>query len=91
MPTRLEVIMQGKRKKNKKKIKKKIKKEKLKKKITERIFNANKIPAVTKVEECTIAEIGVGADIAAGSHLEKGNCALLVKLQININNKRLIE
>lgn len=38
-----------------------------------------KIPAVTKVEEWTIAEIGVGADIAAGSQEEKGNWALLVK------------
>lgn len=30
-------------------------------------------PAVTKVEEWTIAEIGVGADIAAGSQVESGN------------------
>lgn len=34
-------------------------------------------PAVTKVEECTKAEIGVGAAIAAGSQAENGNCALL--------------
>jgi len=33
-------------------------------------------PAVTKVEECTNAEIGVGAAIAAGNHEEKGNWAL---------------
>lgn len=32
-----------------------------------------KIPAVTNVDECTIAEIGVGADIAAGSQEDKGN------------------
>lgn len=37
-----------------------------------------KIPAVTRVEECTRAETGVGAAIAAGSHLEKGIWALLV-------------
>jgi hypothetical protein len=37
-------------------------------------------PAVTKVEEWTKAETGVGAAIAAGSHLLKGNWALLVKL-----------
>ena len=37
-----------------------------------------KIPAVTKVEECTNAETGVGAAIAAGNHLEKGIWALLV-------------
>jgi len=29
-------------------------------------------PAVTKVEECTKAETGVGAAIAAGSQAEKG-------------------
>jgi hypothetical protein len=29
-------------------------------------------PAVTKVEECTKAETGVGAAIAAGSQDEKG-------------------
>jgi hypothetical protein len=29
-------------------------------------------PAVTKVEECTKADTGVGAAIAAGSHDEKG-------------------
>jgi hypothetical protein len=38
-----------------------------------------KIPAVTRVDEWTIAEIGVGADIAAGSQDEKGNWALLVR------------
>lgn len=33
-------------------------------------------PAVTKVEEWTKAEIGVGAAIAIGSQAENGNCAL---------------
>lgn len=42
-------------------------------------------PAVTKVEECTNAETGVGAAIAAGSHLEKGIWADLVILAIRIN------
>lgn len=32
-----------------------------------------KIPAVTSVEEWTKAETGVGAAMAAGSHLIKGN------------------
>lgn len=45
------------------------------------IFIKKKIPAVTKVEECTIAEIGVGADIAAGSQEDTGNWALLVNEQ----------
>lgn len=35
-------------------------------------------PAVTRVEECTRADTGVGAAIAAGSHLEKGIWALFV-------------
>jgi len=33
---------------------------------------------VTRVEECTRADTGVGAAIAAGNQLEKGICALLV-------------
>ena len=37
-------------------------------------------PAVTKVEECTKAETGVGASMAAGSQLENGTCADFVKL-----------
>lgn len=37
-----------------------------------------KTPAVTSVEECTKAETGVGAAIAAGSQLENGNWALFV-------------
>lgn len=43
-------------------------------------------PAVTKVEEWTRAEIGVGADIAAGSQAEKGNWALLDIAAIIRNN-----
>lgn len=35
-------------------------------------------PAVTRVEECTSADTGVGAAIAAGSQLENGICALFV-------------
>lgn len=35
-------------------------------------------PAVTRVEECTRAETGVGAAMAAGSHLENGIWALFV-------------
>lgn len=42
-------------------------------------FKNRYTPAVTRVEECTIAEIGVGADIAAGSHDERGTWALLVE------------
>lgn len=39
------------------------------------------------MEECTSAEIGVGAAIAAGNQLLNGNCALLVKLpKIRKNN-----
>lgn len=37
-----------------------------------------KTPAVTKVEEWTSADTGVGAAIAAGSHLENGSWALFV-------------
>jgi len=40
----------------------------------------NQTPAVTKVELCTRALTGVGAAIAAGSHLVKGIWALLVKV-----------
>ncbi len=36
------------------------------------------VPPVTSVDEWTSVETGVGAAIAAGSHLEKGICALLV-------------
>lgn len=46
-------------------------------------------PAVTKVDECTKADTGVGAAIAAGNHLEKGICALLVKAA-KISNKLIV-
>lgn len=36
-------------------------------------------PAVTSVEECTKADTGVGAAMAAGSHALKGSCALFVQ------------
>ena len=52
-------------------------------KVLDFIKGANRIirktPAVTKVEEWTKAETGVGAAIAAGSHAENGICALFVK------------
>lgn len=35
-------------------------------------------PAVTRVDECTSEDTGVGAAMAAGSHAEKGIWALLV-------------
>lgn len=41
---------------------------------------------MTRVEEWTNAETGVGAAIAAGSHLIKGNWALLVKQAVRIKN-----
>lgn len=55
------------------------------------------MPAVTRVEEWTRAEIGVGAAIAAGSQAEKGNCALLEIAAVNrssrviVGNKRFDE
>lgn len=39
---------------------------------------------MTRVEECTKAETGVGAAIAAGNHLENGICALFVEAAIKI-------
>lgn len=49
-----------------------------------------KIPAVTRVEEWTRAETGVGAAIAAGSQLIKGNWALFViAAVISINPRRV--
>lgn len=47
-----------------------------------------KIPAVTNVDEWTREETGVGAAIAAGSHDEKGTCALLVMkvMTITVDN-----
>lgn len=55
-----------------------------------------KTPAVTNVDECTSAEIGVGADIAIGNHTENGNWALLVKdkntkvITINLFRKKKV-
>jgi hypothetical protein len=43
-----------------------------------------KHPAVTRVEEWTRAEIGVGAAIAAGNHVENGICALFVNIAITM-------
>lgn len=40
-------------------------------------------PAVTKVEEWTKAEIGVGAAMAIGSHAENGYCALFEHAAVN--------
>jgi hypothetical protein len=45
-------------------------------------------PAVTKVEEWTKAEIGVGAAIAKGNQGEKGYKALLVIKVITIRRTR---
>jgi hypothetical protein len=42
-------------------------------------------PAVTRVDECTRAETGVGAAIAAGNHAENGIWALFVQAAIQIN------
>lgn len=44
---------------------------------------------MTSVDECTRAEIGVGAAIANGSHGEKGKIALLVVKETTINTKGL--
>ena len=41
-------------------------------------------PAVTRVEEWTSADTGVGAAMAAGSHAENGIWALLVQAEIII-------
>lgn len=46
-------------------------------------------PAVTKVDEWTKAEIGVGAAIAAGNHAENGNWALFEHAAV-INSKIVI-
>ena len=48
-------------------------------------------PAVTKVDECTSADTGVGAAIAAGNHLENGIWALLVIAAIVIHEICIIE
>lgn len=41
-------------------------------------------PAVTRVDECTRADTGVGAAIAAGSQEENGICALFVQADTTI-------
>lgn len=48
------------------------------------VRNNKYTPAVTKVDEWTKAEIGVGAAIAIGNHAENGNCALFDKAAVNI-------
>ena len=45
-------------------------------------------PAITIVELCNKADIGVGADIAFNSHVKKGNCADLEKITIKITIER---
>jgi hypothetical protein len=56
------------------------------------IFIITKIPAVTRVEECTNEEIGVGADIAIGNQTPKGICDLLVINPINkITTKNILK
>lgn len=49
------------------------------------------VPAVTRVDEWTRAEIGVGAAIAAGSQDIKGNWALFVEAAMIIRTKIIIE
>lgn len=46
-------------------------------------------PAVTRVEECTREEMGVGAAIAKGSQVENGICALFVIDAIKIINVKI--
>lgn len=65
------------------------KKSKPKKKYKSMNLTKTKIPAVTRVEEWTIAEIGVGATIAKGNQEERGNWALLVIQQKNISKRNL--
>lgn len=48
-------------------------------------------PAVTRVEEWTRADTGVGAAMAAGSHADRGICALLVILAIMSNHKTMVD
>lgn len=44
--------------------------------LKENMRSIRNTPAVTRVDEWTKAEIGVGAAIAIGSQAENGNCAL---------------
>ena len=46
---------------------------------------------MTKVEEWTNADTGVGAAIAAGNHAEKGIWALLVQAEIIIKYTSICE
>ncbi len=46
---------------------------------------------MTRVEECTKADTGVGAAIAAGSHLEKGICALFVMAAAIMQRQVIVE
>lgn len=46
-------------------------------------------PAVTRVDECTKAEIGVGAAMAIGNHAENGYWALFENLAVVNNNKEI--
>lgn len=45
---------------------------------------------MTRVEECTNADTGVGAAMAAGSHAERGICALLVILAITRSVRAMV-
>lgn len=58
-------------------------------KVIDKLNRTNKnTPAVTRVEECTNEETGVGAAMAAGNHEEKGICALFViKVTIIVKGK----
>ena len=51
-------------------------------------FMKTKMPAVTRVVECTRAETGVGADIAAGNQHERGNCAPFVNAITDSTTKK---
>ena len=51
-------------------------------------LNKRKTPAVTRVDECTKDDTGVGAAIASGNHLTQGNNALFVIAPINTNQVR---
>lgn len=46
-------------------------------------------PAVTRVDECTKEETGVGAAIASGNHLTQGNKALFVIAASNTNHTKI--
>ena len=48
-------------------------------------------PAVTKVEEWTNADTGVGAAIAAGNHAENGICALFVQAEMIMINTSILD